>query len=520
MLRELNRIRLAPWALDRRSWQGRVDPVTVQLPLEPYSGFLGKELKVSPAVMWAVFWFGAATFVPLLFLQYVGEEAVYTIIAQEMRTNKEYLLATLYGQSYGRPSLFSFAILLLSDILGGQNILVAARLITATATVLTGLTLAWLIRAIFQDRFFAAFGAAVFLSGDVLLRRGWLAYSDPTFSFFTFGAMACLWVATEQRRYELLLLATLGLIGSFLTKVPTGYVYYGVLATLLLWRHPNRQFLLTPWSLLMFLIAVAVPILWNYEIAANSIFPTVWGQALSVVRESGAHGFTYYAGRFVSYPLRLLWHLMPISAIVLYCLWSRKLPPGSLRQNSLIIAGLTVAINLLPYWFVPGSRTRYIMPIYPLLALCMTYVVLHSGRFVIDLSAKALSATVAVAFILALAGDPLYERYFRGGYGRAAEAIIARAGDSPIFATDHSSIGLSIVAELNTRRPDKAPISIPPARFTGGFVLVNEPDPGIGAIDTVLQLGQESGPERVRYLLCRGDSCAHAEGSSARRLLF
>jgi hypothetical protein len=150
----------------------------------------------------------------------------------------------------------------------------------------------------------------------------------------------------------------------------------------------------------------------------------------------------------------------------------------------------------------------------------MTYVVLQSGKFVIDLSAKALSATVAVAFILALAGDPLYERYFRGSYGRAAEAIIARAGDSPIFATDHSSIGLSIVAELNTRRPDQAPIAIPPARFAGGFVLANEPDPGIGAIDTVLQLGQESGPERVRYLLCRGDSCGHAEGSSARRLPF
>ena len=208
--------------------------------------------------MWAIFGIGAASFVPLMFLQYVGEEAVYTIVAQEMLANKKYFLTTLYGQNYGRPGLYSFAILTVSGVLGEQHILIAARLITVSATLLTGLTLAWFIRRIFNDRLFAAFGAAVFLSGDVLLRRGWLAYSDPAFSFFTFGAMACLWVAVEEKRLALLALAALGLIGSFLTKVPTGYVYYGVWAAVLIWRHPNRMFLFSRWSLAIHLIAVAI----------------------------------------------------------------------------------------------------------------------------------------------------------------------------------------------------------------------------------------------------------------------
>jgi 4-amino-4-deoxy-L-arabinose transferase-like glycosyltransferase len=215
--------------------------VTTHLAFVPFGVVIGRDLKISPGTMWAIFCGGVVSFVPLLFLQYVGEEAVYTITAQEMRANQEYFLTTLYGQPYGRPGLYSLAILLLSRLLGEQHILIAARLITASATVLSAVTLAWLIRKLFKDRLFAAFGPAVFLSGDVLLQRGWLAYSDPIFSFFVFGAMACLWVAVEERRYSLLILAAFALIASFLTKLPTGYLCYVVLGFVLLWRHPNRK---------------------------------------------------------------------------------------------------------------------------------------------------------------------------------------------------------------------------------------------------------------------------------------
>ena len=83
----------------------------------------------------------------------------------------------------------------------------------------------------------------------MLLYRGWLAYADPLFSLLTFGAISALWVAVEERRRNLLFLAALGLIGSFLTKAVTGYVFYGVFALVLLWRHRNRGFLFSPWSI-------------------------------------------------------------------------------------------------------------------------------------------------------------------------------------------------------------------------------------------------------------------------------
>jgi len=75
-----------------------------------------------------------------------------------------------------------------------------------------------------------------------------------------------------------------------------------------------------------------------------------------------------------------------------------------------------------------------------------------------DLSAKALIATVAVAYVAALAGFPAYEHYFRGSYDKAAQAIIARAGGVPIYSIDNTSVGLSIAADINARRAPVPPI--------------------------------------------------------------
>ncbi len=477
---------------------------------DPRGAFLGKELTLSPAAMWAVLGAGAASFLPHIILQYVGEEAVYAIVSQEMWANKAFIVTTLYGHNYGRPGLYSWLILLFAGVLGEQHILIAARLIAASSTLSIGLILAWLIRRLFNDRLFAAFGAAVFLSGDMLLYRGWLAYSDPTFSLFTFGAMACLWIATEERRPALLLFAALGLIASFLTKVPTGYLYYTVLALVLIWRHRNRGFLFSPPSLAVHLAALAFPFVWNYAIAGDSVFPETRRIILYTIQNRDAPNIAAYVALFIAYPFRVIWYLMPMSAIALYCLWSRRISAVALRQNSVLIALATVAINVLPYWLVPGSSARYLMPLYPLCALVTASIVLNSGKFMLDLSAKALIATVGVAYVAALIGFPLYEHYVRGSYDRAAQAIIARAGRFPIFVTDDTSIGLSIAADINTRRAPAPPIVGPPPQFASGFVLAEKPDARIGPIAATLVLGRDVAGKRTRYLLCRGDACAGA----------
>src|SRR5258706_12491520 len=106
--------------------------------------------------------------------------------------------------------------------------LLASRLVTATATIVTGLVVAWLALNITRNRGFAAFAAVVYLSGDVLFYRGWLAYADPLFTLFVFGAIACLWVGVLRRQGMLLWLAALLLTCGFLSMVQPAFLFYGV----------------------------------------------------------------------------------------------------------------------------------------------------------------------------------------------------------------------------------------------------------------------------------------------------
>jgi 4-amino-4-deoxy-L-arabinose transferase-like glycosyltransferase len=463
-------------------------------------------LDISPAVMRTIFWIGAGSFVPLLFLQYVGEEPLYTIVAQEMWAKKEFISTSLYGGGFGRPGIYSWLILLLTGGLGADNILVAARLITVTSTLSMGLTLAWLVRKIFKDDLLAAFSAAVFLSGDVLLYRGWLAYADPFFSALTFAAMAGLWVAVEERRRALLPLAALALIGSFLAKALTGYVFYGVLGLILLWRHPNRRFLLTPLSFALHAAAAAFPFVWDAAVAKTPVTGSMLGQIVFQLGNVDAPNLLTYIALFLWYPLRTFWYLLPVSAVVAYSLVRGRFS-GGLRQAPIDIVAWTLLINVLPYWFTPGSSPRYVMPLYPFAALLMSFVVLHSGKFITSIAVKTLVGLLVVAYVAALAGFPLYERYIRGSYREAAQMILARAGNEPIYATDVTSVGLSIVANLNVLRAPQPPVTFPPSDFASGYVIAMAPDGKVGPVDKVFALGRNADGRRTRYLLCRGAAC-------------
>src|SRR5258705_13382463 len=170
-------------------------------------------MPYSTRTWWWLYVTAALSFATTLTLPYIGEEAVYTITSLEMRLNHDFFVTTLYGNSYGRPPLPNWLILPLAEVFGWDRMLLASRLVTATATVITGLTLAWLTLNLTRNRALAAFAAVVFLSGDVLFYRGWLAYADSLMMLCVFGAIACLWVAVLRKEGALLWLAVLLVTG-------------------------------------------------------------------------------------------------------------------------------------------------------------------------------------------------------------------------------------------------------------------------------------------------------------------
>ena len=87
--------------------------------------------------------------------------------------------------------------------------------------------------------------------------------------------------------------------------------------------------------------------------------------------------------------------------------------------------------------------------------------------------------------------------------------FLAQVGDQPLYASDTSSVGASIVANLNIMRAPQPPLRLPPPGWTSGYVLVDAPDPAVGQVAAQVTVGGS-----VRYLLCRGTACSRVAQAS------
>src|SRR5258706_1201693 len=127
----------------------------------------------SAKTWWWLYAAAALSLYTTLTLPYIGEEAVYTITSLEMRLNHDFFVTTLYGGNYARPPLLNWLILPLAEILRWDHMLLASRIVTATATIITGLTLAWLTLNLTRNRALAAFAAGGFFVRGRAVFSGW-----------------------------------------------------------------------------------------------------------------------------------------------------------------------------------------------------------------------------------------------------------------------------------------------------------------------------------------------------------
>ncbi len=454
--------------------------------------------------LWALFAIACLSFLPTLWLEYVGEEGVYTITSLEMWYHGHYLEPHLYGGAYGRPPLLNWAIIPVAELLGWGNMLVASRLVTALSTIATGLLLAWLAQRLFRDRVLTALAALVYLTSDALLYHGWLAYSDPLFSLLTFGAIACLWVASEEERHDLLLLGLLCVSAAFLTKALTTYVFYGVALAVLLWRHPaQRRFLLGAPSVLLHLLTFAGPLVWYARIPGGS--GQGHGMLHDVLAKLAADRFFPYLWQIVEFPLETLARFLPAAPVALWLLARKKYRPTAAGGGRLATGLWILGLNYLPYWLSPQSSIRYIMPLYPLFALAIAQVIRSSDQGGLRLAARWLAGVIVFKLVAALWLFPYYQAHFRGDYGAVARDIAARTAGQPLYAADVSATGLSVTARLDTARLPRPPLTFPPAQWHTGFVIAYTPDPALGRLTREYRLGGSR-----LYLLCRGKACGTA----------
>lgn len=450
---------------------------------------------------WLIF-LGAISFLPTLFFYLTGEEGIYTITSMEMWHQGNWVQQIMYGSDNLRPPLVNWLIMPLANLIGWQHVAIAARSVSIAATLGMIGWLYWLSRKLFADESFALFAALAGLSlADLLLYRGWLTYTDPVFAFFTFGAMATLWGAALERHKGWLLVSVLLVSCAMLTKAFTAYIFYGTVGMVLLWQRPARDFLLSPAALLILALSLIAPLAWF------AMLPQESGHGSSmlseIARKLSAQDLPSYLRHLLSFPLETAFRLSPAVLLAVYLLARKRVQQDPMPvqfRAVLLVAGL----GFLPYWLSPQSGIRYLLPIYPFIALVSARIIWRAGESTRILALRWFAGIIAFKFLFALALFPYYQSHYRGeNYAQAAQAIMERTHGFPLYVNDVRSVGLSIVGYIDATRFPQAPLTYPPAHFDSGFVLSREADPSLGELaETYTLAGDQT------FLLCRGAACA------------
>lgn len=451
------------------------------------------------------FWlilFAALSILPALNLYYIGEEAIFPITSMEMQQNGLWFIQHLYGLDVRHNPLFNWLIIPFANLFGWSHVEMVARALTIGATWSSAAILGWLCLKLFGNRSFAAFAALVYLTfSDVMSYHGWLAYVDPLFALFIFGAISALWVACVEQRKSLLLLAALSISCAFLSKAFTAYIFYAVAVLALALHKSNRKLLLSPLSLLIHAAILIVPFIWFALLPSGN---EQSGRMLAEISTKLAlPGIGEYILRLVSFPIEVWAGLLPVSALLLYFALRRRIQNVETQPQHFRTALLIAGVNFLPYWLAPHGGMRYLIPLYPLFALVMARLLWRAGEAAMLTTARWLAAAIALNFVVLLVLFPYYQQHYRGAnYAETAREIIALSQGQPLYTTDDRACGLNVTAYINQQRYPATALQWPPQTFESGFVIAETADEQLGSVYKKYQLLGDT-----MYLLCRGTAC-------------
>ncbi|MDP1996283.1 MAG: hypothetical protein Q8J90_03715, partial [Gallionella sp.] len=400
--------------------------------------------------------------------------------------------------------LFNWLIMLLSALFGWEHVLIVTRVLTVFSTLSTALVLAWMAGRLFQDKAFGVFAALGYLTmADVLLYHGWLSYVDPNYAMFIFSAIATLWVGVREQRIPMLVLSGVLLTCAFLSKALTAYIFYGGVLFVLLFDAQQRRFLLHWRTLPVLLLTYAGPLIWYVTIPGgmaqgNRMFAELTHKFVKPA-------FFEYVGKLIGFPIEVLIWLAPLTLLAIY-LWLRNRDRKEIsasHQLLFISASWMFLLNFLPYWISPRGGMRYLMPIYPLLALVAARIIWQSGEAALALARKWIIAALVLKFVVALVVFPYYQSHYRGqNYDETAAEILILAQGQPLYTTNSTAAGLSVTAYLNKRRVPLPVLRLPPVNWPSGFVVALTADEALGQVYKRYRLGGDD-----LYLLCRGEAC-------------
>jgi hypothetical protein len=317
--------------------------------------------KFSPRPFYWLIAVAVLSFIPSLFLNFIGEEANFSLYAYEMHVQHEYWVPLFYGGAYWRPPLFSWLAIPLADLLSWDHVLIANRMVAAAGTLGSAWVLFIFSKFLLKDRMLALWICLIYLTCDASFYHGWLVYADPIYDFLCLAAVAALWTSVLKRN-TLFLLLSLGLLSAaYLTKAINGYFFYftTLLGLFYLYRDA-RKFLILRSPL--FLLALGILPLWAWLTQTYAGAPQGGQLVLDAVQKfvfpgHGISAVLHYLQLLFNLPIEWVLKLFPISLFFLYSWIQKRYHAWRSFPGAEIVPfiALLFLINLLPFWLSPQT---------------------------------------------------------------------------------------------------------------------------------------------------------------------
>ena len=351
-----------------------------------------------------------------------GEESRRATVAMEMLATGDWIVPRQQGESRymsSRPPLQNWMIAGVAAVRGTLDT-VAVRLPSVVAITLLAMLIYFVARSFLSPVGACAASASYVTLGHVM-ELGRLGESDAVFTLFLGGGML-LWLRSYLRKappWQTWLLGYTGAVLATLTKGPQAPVYFcgGIGLFLLLnrdwryavsWAHAAGIALYTAVFAAGF-VPFAMQVGWSGVVHTFSGDVTMYG-----------NGFTFseLARHYSKFPMQLLAGWMPWTPLLaMYAVPKFRSQLGS-KAKPALFCWCVLAVAVPTVALIPGTRPRFLMSVYPCVAVLVAIVVeraaLAAQGTLIRRSWRWYLRGTALAMVLVGIGLPIAKCIFSG----------------------------------------------------------------------------------------------------------
>lgn len=299
-----------------------------------------------------------------------ADESTRANVALEMIISKNYAVPTIGGEYYyNKPPLYNW-ILAGFYLLTGSFSEFVTRLPALIPMFLFAVTIFYTVNYFLKNQKIAALSGLFFLvNGRMLIYDSMLGHIDIFYSWLTYLSFMSIFFFYQRKQwFYLFLFSYLITSATFLAKGLPSIVFQGFTILALLIYTKNFKKIISWQHIVSGLICLLIISAYffnyyRYNPNLQGYFSTIWDQSSQRTAVKTGIGKTLL--HLVQFPFEHLFHLFPVSILVLFCL-HKRFWRGLMANEFLKFITVTFLANIWVYWLSPETRPRYLLMLYPL----------------------------------------------------------------------------------------------------------------------------------------------------------